>query len=103
MNPGWISYSALSEILQNTGRLYVYRDELGKVVLRNLEELELNAILGDYSLAYDYFDVASEKMNALQIKTMAATLLSLYNQEAESLTLECLGDVSVRAGSNFTF
>ncbi len=55
-NESWLDiiYSALSEILQNTGRLYVFRDEFGKVVLRNLEELELNAILGDYSLAYDY-------------------------------------------------
>lgn len=48
-----------------------------------------------------YFDVASEKMNASQIRSKADTLLKLYNREHETLNLQCLGDVSVRAGNSF--
>lgn len=32
---------------------------------------------------------------------MADNLLSLYNREAESVSLECIGDTGVRAGNSF--
>ncbi len=143
-NQTWLDiiYSAIRETLQNTGRLYALRDEYGLISIRNVEDLKLNLVLGDYSLAYDfnygksiddgfynlikiqgkkdsqftevkdiasinkygllqYFDIASEKMNASQIKAKADILLKTYNHEVETLDLECIGDTSIRAGSGF--
>jgi hypothetical protein len=47
-----------------------------------------------------YFETMDSK-NGSQAQTMADILLKLYNNETESLTLNCLGDPSVRAGSSF--
>ncbi len=51
--------------------------------------------------ALQYFEVAQENTNVSQAKAKADMLLSLYNREVETLSLECLGDTSVRAGSSF--
>ena len=48
-----------------------------------------------------YFEKANENSNSSQVKSKANVLLNLYNREAETLSLECLGDTSVRAGSSF--
>ena len=48
-----------------------------------------------------YFEVLDKNGNPSQIKAKADILLSLYNREVETLTLECLGDTRVRAGSSF--
>ncbi len=48
-----------------------------------------------------YFEVLDKNSNASQIKAKTDMLLSLYNREAETLTLNCLGDVRIRAGSSF--
>lgn len=48
-----------------------------------------------------YFEVLDKNMNASQVKTKADILLSLYNHETETLTLNCLGDTRVRAGVSF--
>lgn len=47
-----------------------------------------------------YFE-AMENKNASQAKSKADMLLKLYNHEAEILSLECLGDTRIRAGSSF--
>lgn len=141
-----IVYDGISETLLNTGRKYCLRDEFGAVTLRNMAELELNLILGDESLCYDYkyeksiddefynrvkiyvkgekgkpgqiivedndksikkygllqyFESVDKNTNISQAKSKAKTLLGLYNQEVETLSLECLGDTSVRAGTSF--
>jgi len=49
-----IIYTAISDTLMNTGRWYCLRDEFGSIAIRDLEDLTLNLILGDESLAYDY-------------------------------------------------
>ena len=49
-----IIYTAISDTLTNTGRWYCLRDEFGSLAIRDLEDLTLNLILGDESLAYDY-------------------------------------------------
>jgi hypothetical protein len=48
-----------------------------------------------------YFEVLDKNGNPSQIKAKADILLSLYNREVESLSLECLGDTRVRAGNSF--
>nr|WP_041734533.1 hypothetical protein [Acetivibrio thermocellus] len=141
-----IIYTAISDTLMNTGRWYCLRDEFGNIAVRDLQELQLDLILGDESLAYDYeyeksiddefynqikivsdnektgkrdvyitkdsssiqkygllqyFEVLDKNYNPSQAKAKADALLRLYNREVETLELECLGDVRVRAGSSF--
>lgn len=48
-----------------------------------------------------YFEVLEKNGNPSQAKSKADMLLGLYNRETESLTLECLGDTRIRAGSSF--
>jgi hypothetical protein len=48
-----------------------------------------------------YFEVLDKNGNPSQIKAKADILLGLYNREAETLTLKCLGDTRVRAGNSF--
>lgn len=141
-----IMYTTISDTLMNTGRKYALRDEFGSISIRDLKELQLNLVLGDESLVYDfeyeksidedfynqiklvsdnektgkrdvyivkdsssikkygllqYFEVLDKNKNASQAKSKTDKLLSLYNREVEKLTLECLGDTSIRAGSSF--
>jgi hypothetical protein len=138
-----IIYSAINETLINKGKWYALRDEFGGIALRDLEELQLDLVLGDKSLCYDYdyeksidddfynqikleidsetsgkreiyiakdsssikkygllqyFEVLDKKTNAVQAKSKADMLLSLYNREVESISMECLGDTRIRAG-----
>lgn len=48
-----------------------------------------------------YFEVLDKNVNPSQARLKADTLLKLYNREVETLELECLGDVRVRAGNSF--
>lgn len=141
-----IIYTAISDTLMNTGRWYCLRDEFGSIAVRDLEELQLDLVLGDESLAYDYeygksiddnfynqiksvsdnestgkrdvyitkdsgsiakygllqyFEVLDKNANPAQAKSKAEMLLQLYNREVETLELNCLGDVRVRAGNSF--
>lgn len=48
-----------------------------------------------------YFEVLDKNINPSQARSKADMLLQLYNREVESLSLECLGDIRVRAGSSF--
>jgi len=55
-NKTWLDiiYTAISDTLTNTGKWYCLRDEFGSIGVRDLEELQLDLVLGDESLAYDY-------------------------------------------------
>ncbi|BCK01713.1 XkdQ/YqbQ family protein [Anaerocolumna chitinilytica] len=48
-----------------------------------------------------YFEKVDKKYTSAQVKDMADSLLGLYNREAESVSLECLGNTKVRAGTSF--
>lgn len=48
-----------------------------------------------------YFELLDKNTNPSQAKSKAEMLLRLYNRELESLSLDCLGDTSVRAGNSF--
>ena len=141
-----IIYTAISDTLMNTGKWYCLRDEFGSLAIRDLQELQLDLVLGDESFAYDYeykksidddfynqiklvsdnestgkrdvyiskdsgsiakygllqyYEVLDKNVNPSQAKSKADTLLQLYNREVETLELDCLGDVRVRAGTSF--
>lgn len=49
-----IIYTGISDTLLNKGKKYAFRDEFGSVAVRDLEELQLNLVLGDESLVYDF-------------------------------------------------
>lgn len=46
--------AALDETLMATGRLYVFYDDAGNLVLRDVEDMAIDLILGDGSLVYGY-------------------------------------------------
>lgn len=48
-----------------------------------------------------YFEVLDKNSNPSQVKAKADALIKLYNEERQTLNLECLGDTRVRAGSSF--
>jgi len=48
-----------------------------------------------------YFEVLDKNYNASQAKSMSDALLGLYNLEKETLSMKCLGDTRIRAGSSF--
>lgn len=48
-----------------------------------------------------HFEVLDKNYNPSQAKNMADTLLKLHNREFESLTIKCLGEVKLRAGTSF--
>lgn len=48
-----------------------------------------------------YFEVLDKNENPSQAKSKADVLLRLYNREQDKLSLQCLGDVRIRAGSSF--
>jgi hypothetical protein len=48
-----------------------------------------------------YYENIDKKYNSSQIKEMANNLLKLYNKEKETISLDCIGDTRIRAGSGF--
>lgn len=141
-----IVYSGIDDTVLNKGKKYALRDEEGYITLRDVEDLQLDLVLGDESLVYDfsyeksiddefynqvklvspnetsgkldpyivkdsdsissygllqYYQKLDNNTNASKIKDMADQLLGLYNHEVESLSLNCLGDTSIRAGTSF--
>jgi hypothetical protein len=88
-------------------KLAVDNEATGK---RDIYLAKNSGAIGKYGLL-QYFDVMSfsgssgggsseAKKKALAIQ-MANALLSLYNGETESLTMDCIGDTGIRAGSSF--
>lgn len=67
-----IIYTAIDDTLTNTGRWYCLRDEFGAVAIRELQELQLDLVLGDESLAFDYeYEVSIDDNFYNQIKIVS--------------------------------
>lgn len=60
-----------------------------------------NDSIKKYGMLQYYDEIDKSKFNLSQAKAMASALLGLYNQEKETLDLECIGDTKIRAGSSF--
>lgn len=55
-----------------------------------------------YSYGFlQYYEKFDKNYSSAQVKEMADSLLSLYNRESESVSLECLGNTKIRAGTSF--
>lgn len=65
----------------------------------HFESVKNDASIKKYGLL-QYFETMENK-NASQAKSKADMLLRLYNRETETLSLNCLGDTRIRAGSSF--
>lgn len=48
-----------------------------------------------------YYEEVTSNMTEAQLKERAKTLLKLYNRETQTLELNCLGNVQLRAGNSF--
>ena len=72
---------------ESTGKRDVY-------IARDSNSIEKYGLL-------QYFEVLDKNANPSQAKAKADNLLRLYNRELETLSLECLGDTRIRAGSSF--
>lgn len=76
-----------------------------KLVQENKEaQVRYKYIAMDSSTIYkwgrlQYFEKVDEDMNEAQIIERANQMLKLYNRETKTLTVSCLGDFQVRAGS----
>lgn len=55
-NTSWLDiiYEGISETQKNTDRRFLLRDESGLICIRNLEDLQLDLVLGDKNLLYDF-------------------------------------------------
>lgn len=88
---------SIDENFYNQIKIYVKGKDEGSVggfvVAKSDESIKKYGLL-------QYFETLENK-NSSQAKSKADMLLSLYNHEAESLSLDCLGDTRVRAGSSF--
>ncbi len=76
----------------------VSKDEEAKTV--NIAVSKDDASINRYGVL-QYYENVDKKFNSAQVKAKAANLLKLYNREKETISLDCLGDTSVRAGSGF--
>lgn len=88
---------SIDEEFYNRIKIYVKgKDDatVGTTIVKDSE-----ASIKNYGLL-QYFEIMENK-NASQAKSKAAVLLGLYNQETETLSLDCLGDTRVRAGTSF--
>ncbi len=88
---------SINEDFYNVIKLAMDNETTGK---REVYIAKDSASIKTYGLL-QYFEVLDKNGNPSKAKTKADTLLRLYNRETETLTLKCLGDTRVRAGSSF--
>lgn len=76
----------------------VSKDEEAKKV--DITVKKDDSSIGKYGFL-QYYENIDKKYNSSQMKEMANNLLKLYNKEKETISLDCIGDTRIRAGSGF--
>lgn len=139
-----IIFDALAQTIVQTGKIFLFYDDGGKLTLIEAKELFQQTLFGEGSLVTDYtykrdidsdtynriklvkkneesgrtdvyihedtdtikkwgilqyYDEVDENMNEAQVDELCRLYLQYYNRVLQTLTLEALGVVSVRAGS----
>lgn len=139
-----IIFDALAETIIQTGKIYLFYDDAGMLVLTEAKNLYVRNVLGDKSLVTDYtyrrdidsetynrvklarknetsgrtdiyihedtdnikkwgllqyYDEIDEALNEAQADEMCRQYLQYYNRVLQTLTLEAIGVIGVRAGS----
>ncbi len=65
-----IIFDALSQVIHNTGKIFLFYDDAGKLVLREAKTLQMTGIIGDGSMMTDYTykrDIDSETYNRVKL------------------------------------
>lgn len=89
------SYSAsIDDDFYNQVKLVMANEKTGKADIYRTAD---SSSIEQYGLL-QYFEVLDQNTDAAKARDRADKLLRLYNREVETLTLSCLGDLSVRAG-----
>lgn len=88
---------SIDDDFYNRVKIYVKGDKgkSGQIIVE-----DANSSIKKYGLL-QYYESVDKDTNISQAKAKAKALIGLYNHEVESLSLECLGDTSIRAGSSF--
>ena len=88
---------SIDDEFYNRIKIYVKGEdgEVGKMVVTDSD-----SSIKKYGLL-QYFESVDKDTKVAQVKAKAKALLDLYNREVETLTLECIGDTSIRAGNSF--
>jgi hypothetical protein len=63
-------FEALSQVIVQTGEIFVFYDNFGKLELKNVKNMFVNALLGNNSLVTDYTykrDMASDTYNRIKL------------------------------------
>lgn len=79
----------------NRVKLYQDNEETGKREVYIAQDSDNIAKWGLLQL----YEAADENMNAAQIAERLNQLITLKNRESKSLTLNCIGEISIRAGT----
>lgn len=89
------SYSAsIDDDFYNQVKLVAANEKTGRAdvyLTADSESIERYGLL-------QYYEVLDKNTDSAKAKDKALSLLRLYNREVETLSLSCLGDISVRAG-----
>ena len=65
-----IIFDALSQVIHNTGKIFLFYDDAGKLVLREASTLQTTGVIGDGSMMTDYNykrDIDSETYNRVKL------------------------------------
>ncbi len=89
---------SIDDDFYNQIKIYIKGDEKNKAGIMTGTKDE--ASIKKYGLL-QYYESVDSKTNYSQALNKAKILLTLYNHEAETLSLDCLGDTDIRAGSSF--
>lgn len=87
-----ILYSGISDTLMNKGQWYLLRDDFGYISIHNLKDMQLNLILGDQSLVYDFSyekSIGDEFYNQIKIFVKGDTTLDskfVVKNDTDSIT-----------------